>query len=92
MEYPYNNTWRQCNDLPMPIALGQLLTEPETGELILLGGYLEGKKQNSIEKLSKIDGNCKLQKNTLQAKRHYSAFVSDNELSCKQVKIRHDEL
>ena len=36
------DTWKICANLPVPIANGQLLTDPESGDLILIGGNFNG--------------------------------------------------
>ena len=84
--------WQKCKDLPMPLYAAQLVEDPETGDVLLIGG---GTNQDKIYRLSDIDGDWILQDKTLQAPRsQFSAMViPPGILSCNQFsKTKHDEL
>ena len=78
-----------------------IFTDPETGELILIGGEVyppngsSGEiSQRSIYKLSDINGDWILQSKSLVAARadHSSMFVPDDQLPCETKKSKRDEL
>ena len=80
--------WHKCQDLPMPLYAAQLVEDPDTGDVLLLGAT----KQDTIYRLSDILGEWILQEKTLQAPRsQFSAMVvpSPGILSCN---TKHDEL
>ena len=82
--YP-NNTlspWKTCSNLDLVLVDGQMLTDPESGDLILLGGNNPKSspfQQDSIYRLSNIDGSWILQNQKLRDERsaHASIFVNN---------------
>ena len=76
-------SWKNCSNIPTLLSYGQLLTEPESGDLILLGGkdpYSETAEQDSIYRLSNIQSEWILEPKRLKARRyaHVSLFVANN--------------
>ena len=94
------DTWKICANLPVPIANGQLLTDPESGDLILLGGTFSDNSgrptqyYDTIYRLSAIDGEWIEQEKKLDVKRHShtSMFVPDSQLPCNQTKQKHENI
>ena len=89
--------WKICANLPVPIANGQLLTDPESGDLILIGGNFNGNSgglYDTIYRLSTIDGEWIEQEKKLDVKRHShtSMFVPDSQLPCNQTKQKHENI
>ena len=94
LEFP-EMEWKKCADLPKPLSEAQLIEDPESGDLILLGGLSEDIEQSSIYRLSDIEGEWILQDQTLQAARYsFSAmFASNDILPCqKSFSGIHEEL
>ena len=89
-----NIEWKKCLDLPMPLYGAQLIEDPETGDVLLLGGTNGPTIQNTIYRLSDINGNWTLQEKTLQAARYdFSAMlVPPGILNCEKSSSKHDEL
>ena len=73
--------WKRCNDLPIPLSGAELIEDPETGDVLLLGGHTKLSTQNTIYRLSDITGEWILQKQTLKAAREYfSALIVPPEI------------
>ena len=85
--------WKKCNDLPKAFYASQLIEDPETGDVLLLGGYDGTSVKDTIYKLSDISGEWILQDKTLQAARsEFSAMVVPPGIfSCEKTN-KHDEL
>ena len=86
--------WEKCTNLPIGLCGGQLIEDPETGDVLLLGGTNGPTIQNTIYRLSDINGNWTLQEKTLQAARYdFSAIlVPPGILNCEKSSSKHDEL
>ena len=87
--------WKSCASLPYPISHGQLINEPETGDLLLLGGRNGTDVLNTIYRLSNIDDEkWILQDQTMQvARSEFSAlYVPNDFFPCSKKSIQHDEL
>ena len=87
--------WKSCASLPYPICCGQLINEPETGDLLLLGGFNGTDFLNTIYRLSSIDDEkWILQDQTMQVGRaEFSAlYVPNDFFPCSKTSIQHDEL
>ena len=84
LEWQANSNWKACADLPKPLSEAQLIRDPESGDLVLLGGFSDGIEQDSIYRLSDISGDWIKQSQTLKAARSaFSAmFVSNKFLPC----------
>ena len=84
--------WKKCNDLPIPFSGAQLIEDPETGDVLLLGGQ----EKIAIYRLSDVEGEWILQKETIMAARQYfsALVVPAGILHCDKSssKIDHDEL
>ena len=80
--------WQLCANLTQPTASATLLTDPENGDLILLGGeFNDGSGSgpyDSIYRLSDINGQWIKQEKTLEVNRHShsSIFVPVSQLPC----------
>ena len=87
-------TWKSCSNLPKGIAEGQLITDPESGDLILLGGRSSHGYESTILRLSSINDQWIVTDVSLVAGRtlHTSMFVPDDQLLCENTKSKHDEL
>ena len=91
-------TWKKCANLPQPISYGRLVTDPETGDLLLLGGQSDTNSRpyelSKIYRLSDINGEWTLQDKELTTKRNrFSAmYVPDGILNCNKSSNKHDEL
>ena len=57
--------WQSCQNLHEPLEGGQLINDPETGDLLLLGGRNGNNDQNTIYRLSDIDGEWMLEEQTM---------------------------
>ena len=92
LQLPYL-TWKSCSNLPKGVADGQLLTDPESGDLILIGGFSHG-YERSILRLSSINDQWIEQNVSLVAGRrsHTSMFVPDEQLLCENTNLKHEEL
>ena len=90
--FPYG--WQRCQDLPKPLEGGQLINDPETGDLLLLGGSNGDHPQNTIYRLSSINGTWDVQEKTMQVgRRGFSAIVvPDAMIDCDKSMNKHDEL
>ena len=88
-------SWQRCSGLPESFTGGQLITDPQSGDLILIGGF-EDIISDTIYRLSSINGEWMLQNKRLQEARHLhvSMFVPDSKLTqCELAsKVSHDEL
>ena len=86
LEWQVNSNWKACADLPKPLSEAQLIRDPESGDLVLLGGFSDAddSAQDSIYRLSNISGDWIKQSQTLKAARSaFSAmFVSNKFLPC----------
>ena len=93
LEMPDLTAWKSCTKLFSGRAEGQLLTDPESGDLILIGGRSNDGYESTILRLSSITGDWSLE-NTLEVRRtlHTSMFVPDDQLLCENTKSKHDEL
>ena len=85
--------WKKCNDLPIPFSWAQLIEDPETGDVLILGGQ----EKFAIYRLSEIEGEWILQKETLMAPRQYfsALVVPAGILNCDESSSKidhHDEL
>ena len=92
---PGDYTWTRCANLPQPIRGGRLITDPETGDLLLLGGNSNSIGDlSTIYRLSDINGDWKLQdKELTTTRRGFSAmYVPDGILNCNKSNTKHDEL
>ena len=86
--------WQRCEDLPEPLESGQLINDPVTGDLLLLGGNNGNHDQNTIYRLSDINGEWIRQDQTMKVGRSaFSAmFVPDGTIDCDKSMFKHDEL
>ena len=87
--------WQSCQNLHEPLEGGQLINDPETGDLLLLGGRNGNNDQNTIYRLSDIDGEWMLEEQTMMkvGRRGFSAmFLPDGIINCDQSVNEHDEL
>ena len=95
MEIPDDNPlftaeWQPCANLTVPTVGATLLTDPESGDLILLGGTfssIDGSGSvyyDSVYRLSDINGQWMEQEKSLEVKRHQhsSIFVPVSQLPC----------
>ena len=80
--------WNGCSYVDVPIAGGKAISDPESGDLLFIGGIDENENvsKNSVYRLS-VNNNIWrwfLEDKTLQAERslHTSLFVPDDKLSC----------
>ena len=80
--------WNGCSYVDVPIAGGKAISDPESGDLLFIGGIDENENvsRNSVYRLS-VNNNIWrwfLEDKTLQAERslHTSLFVPDDKLSC----------
>ena len=85
--------WKKCNDLPVPFSKAQLIEDPETGDVLLLGGQ----EKIAIYRLSDVEGEWILQKETIMAARKYfsALVVPAGILNCDKSRSKindHDEL
>ena len=85
--------WKKCNALPVPFSGAQLIEDPETGDVLLLGGQ----DKIAIYRLSDIEGEWILEKETLMAARKYfsALVVPAGILNCDNSSSKiddHDEL
>ena len=85
--------WKKCNDLPIPFSGAQLIEDPETGDVLLLGGQ----EKIAIYRLSDVEGEWILQKETIMAARQYfsALVVPAGILHCDKSSSKidgHDEL
>ena len=85
--------WKKCNDLPIPFSGAQLIEDPETGDVLLLGGQ----EKLAIYRLSDIEGEWILEKETLMAARQYfsALVVPAGIINCDKSSSKiddHDEL
>ena len=93
VHYP-DREWKSCANLPQPLSYGQMVNDPETGDLLLLGGQDNwGHFQDTIYRLSDIDQDWVLEDQTLKVGRcAFSAiFLPDGILDCDN-NAQHDEL
>ena len=87
--------WNRCEDLPEPLEGGQLINDPETGDLLLLGGSNGNHDQNTIYRLSDITGEWMLQEEQTMkvGRKGFSAIVvPDGVITCDKSMYKHDEL
>ena len=86
-----NNEWKSCESFIfgiMPIKEGQAVSDPETGDLLFIGGIdqEDNVPKNTIYRLSIKNGQWKWSRESqgLQAERtlHTSLFVPDGKLPC----------
>ena len=93
VHYP-DREWKSCANLPRPLYGGQIVNDPETGDLLLLGGSDDGgQRQTTIYRLSDIDQDWASEDQTLKVGRYaFSAiFLPDGILDCEN-NSQHDEL
>ena len=93
IDFP-SQDWKKCKDLPEPLEGGQLVNDPETGDLLLLGGSNGTQDRNTIYRLSEIDGDWVRQERTMKVgRRRFSAIpVPDDVIDCDKSMNKHDEL
>ena len=95
-EYNYfpESGWQRCEDLPEPLEGGQFINDPETGDLLLLGGSNGDHDQNTIYRLSDVSGEWnKLEQTMKVGRRGFSAIVvPDAIIDCDKSMNIHDEL
>ena len=90
-----NIEWKKCHDLPIPLFGAELIEDAETGDLLLLGGQKgDTTIQDTIYRLSDINGEWILQDETLQVPRNYvsAMVVPDGIFLCDKSNSEHDEL
>ena len=93
----WSSNWENCAPIPFPLARGEMITDPESGDLLLLGGYdqNESKFQDTIYRLVDVQRNWQLQLQHLTEARadHVSMFLPDSLLPCSMnTKIERIEL
>ena len=94
IDFP-SQDWKKCKDLPEPLVGGQLVNDPETGDLLLLGGSNGNQDMNTIYRLSNIDEDWVLQEehHMKVGRRRFSAIVvPDDVIICDKSINKHDEL
>ena len=94
IDFP-SQDWKKCKDLPEPLEGGQLVNDPETGDLLLLGGSNGNQDMNTIYRLSAIDEDWVLQEehHMKVGRRGFSAIVvPDDVINCDKSMNKHDEL
>ena len=93
IDFP-SQDWKKCKDLPEPLERGQLINDPETGDLLLLGGSNGNQDMNTIYRLSNINGDWVPQERTMKVgRRRFSAIVvPDDVINCDKSMNKHDEL
>ena len=94
IDFP-SQDWKKCKDLPEPLVGGQLVNDPETGDLLLLGGSNGNQDMNTIYRLSAIDEDWVLQEeHHMKVGRYrFSAIVvPDDVINCDKSMNKHDEL
>ena len=93
IDFP-SQDWKKCKDLPEPLEGGQLVNDPETGDLLLLGGSNGNQDKNTIYRLSDINGDWVSQNQAMKVGRsRFSAIVvPDDVINCDKSMNKHDEL
>ena len=93
IDFP-SQDWKKCKDLPEPLEGGQLVNDPETGDLLLLGGSNGTQDRHTIYRLSDINGDWVPQERTMKVgRRRFSAIVvPDDVINCDKSMNKHDEL
>ena len=95
-----DNGWKICANLTVPVANAQLLTDPESGDLILIGGNYNdvynppSQTYDTIYRLPAIDGEWIEQEKKLKVRRHshVSMFVPDSQLLCNPTKQNQEKI
>ena len=94
-QFPNVWDWKTCENLPTALEGGQLINDPETGDLLFLGGSNGNLDQNKIYRLSDINGNWTSEERTMKVgRRGFSTMlVPDGIIDCNtSVNNKHDEL
>ena len=94
IDFP-SQDWKKCKDLPEPLEGGQLVNDPETGDLLLLGGSNGNQDMNTIYRLSAINEDWVFQEehHMKVGRRRFSAIVvPDDVINCDKSMNKHDEL
>ena len=84
VHYP-DREWKSCGNLPQPLSNGQLVNDPETGDLLLLGGLNDANDfhtfQDTIYRLSDIDQDWVLENHPMKEGRFaFSAMALPDDI------------
>ena len=77
--------WMDCPELPKGLTDAKMITNPESGSLILIGGSTSNGNSGSIFELSEVHGHWEEIGQLREARsRHISFFVKDTDLVYNQ--------